>query len=95
MYLEEKAWFSEDYRFATITNGYLSKEKFGIVLESYFVKHDRVNESFHFYIQGDQENVFHLTEKQLNTRIVQKYDVCDRYKSEVIPKEEVKFYLYD
>ena len=50
MYLEEKAWFSEDYRFATITNGYLSKEKFGIVLESYFVKHDRVNESFHFYI---------------------------------------------
>ena len=42
MFLEEKAWFSEDYRFATITNGYLSKEKFGIVLESCFVKNDKV-----------------------------------------------------
>lgn len=42
MFLEEKAWFSEEYRFATITNGYLSKEKFGIVLESCFVKNDRV-----------------------------------------------------
>lgn len=41
-YLEEKAWFSEEYRFATITNGYLSKEKFSIVLESCFKNNDRV-----------------------------------------------------
>lgn len=42
MYLEEKAWVSSDYRFATITNGYLSKSKFSIVLESKIVKNDRV-----------------------------------------------------
>ena len=42
MYLEEKAWMSSDYRFATITNGYLSKAKFSIVLESKIVNNDRV-----------------------------------------------------
>ena len=40
-------------------------------------------------VQGDNDNVFNLTEKQKNERYVQRYDVCDRYKSEVIPKGEV------
>ena len=94
MFLEEKAWFSEDYRFATITNGYLSKEKFGIVLESCFVKNDKVItvlENPRMMEQGDKDNIFNLTEKQKNERIVQKYDVCDVYKGEVIPKAEVCF----
>ena len=43
MFLEEKAWVASDYRFATITNGYLSKSKFSIILESKIVKNDRVN----------------------------------------------------
>lgn len=36
-----------------------------------------------------QENLFNLSEKQLNERIVQHYDVCDQYKNEVIPPKEV------
>ncbi|KAK8790156.1 hypothetical protein WA588_000324 [Blastocystis sp. NMH] len=78
MFLEEKAWVSDDYRFATITNGFLSKSKFSFVLESKIVNHDK----------GTQENLFNLTEKQRNERIVQYYDVCDRYKNEVIPPNE-------
>ena len=41
MFLEEKAWVSDDYRFATITNGFLSKSKFSFVLESKIVNHDK------------------------------------------------------
>ena len=43
MFLEEKAWVSDDYRFATITNGFLSKSKFSFVLESKIVNHDKVS----------------------------------------------------
>ena len=42
MVLEEKAWITSDYRFATITNGFFTKSKFSFVLESKFVNHDRV-----------------------------------------------------
>lgn len=45
MFLEEKAWVSDDYRFATITNGFLSKSKFSFVLESKIVNHDKVSPS--------------------------------------------------
>ena len=38
-------WINSGYRFATITNGYLAKNKFSIVLESTFRNHERVGVS--------------------------------------------------
>ena len=34
--------------------------------------------------------MFNLTEKQLNARIVDRYDVCDVYKNEKVPNKEVR-----
>ena len=42
MTLVEEAWISDDYRFAVITNQFLSKDRFHIVLESKIINHDRV-----------------------------------------------------
>ena len=42
LFLEEKTWISSEYRFAIITFGCISKERFDIVLEMKFVNQDRV-----------------------------------------------------
>ncbi|CBK24652.2 uncharacterized protein [Blastocystis hominis] len=78
IFLEEKAWISSEYRFAIITFGCISKKRFQIVLEMKYVNQDR----------GTIENIFNLSEEQLKSRTVQHYDVCDAYKSEIIPDNE-------
>ena len=40
-------------------------------------------------MKGTIENIFNLSEEQLKSRTVQHYDLCDAYKSEVIPDNEV------
>ena len=42
MTLVEEAWTAPDYRFAVITNQFLDRKKFHIVLESKILNHDRV-----------------------------------------------------
>lgn len=42
MILEEEAWCSDDYRYSVFTNGYLSRQKFHIVLEMKILKNDKV-----------------------------------------------------
>lgn len=42
MTLVEEAWMADDYRFAVITNQFLNKDRFYIVLESKIINHDRV-----------------------------------------------------
>lgn len=44
---------------------------------------------FRVTVKGTIENIFNLSEEQLKSRTVQHYDVCDAYKSEVIPDNEV------
>ena len=46
MTLVEEAWMSDNYRFAVITNQFLSKDRFHIVLESKILNHDRVHVFF-------------------------------------------------
>lgn len=45
-------------------------------------------------VKGDIENIFNLSEEQLKSRTVQHYDVCDAYKSEIIPDNEVFKYTF-
>ena len=42
MILEEEAWCSDDYRYSVFTNGYLSRQKFHIILEMKILKNDKV-----------------------------------------------------
>lgn len=45
-------------------------------------------------VKGTIENIFNLSEEQLKSRTVQHYDVCDAYKSEIIPDNEVFKYNF-
>lgn len=42
MILEEQAWCSKDYRYSVITNGFLDRQKFHIVLEMKILNNDKV-----------------------------------------------------
>ncbi|CBK25476.2 uncharacterized protein [Blastocystis hominis] len=78
MILEEEAWCSDDYRYSVFTNGYLSRQKFHIILEMKILKNDK----------GENDNVFNLSEEEKKQRYVEFYDMCDVYKSETIPESE-------
>ena len=76
--LVEEAWCSPEYRFAVITNQYLDRNKFHIVLESKIINKD----------DGTQDNVFGLSDADKKARYVEFYDMCDAYKGEKIPENE-------
>ena len=78
MTLVEEAWCSSEYRFAVISNQYLDRNKFHIVLESKILNGD----------DGTSENVFGLSPADMKSRHVEFYDMCDVYKSEKIPASE-------
>lgn len=66
MTLVEEAWCSSEYRFAVISNQYLDRNKFHIVLESKILNGD----------DGTSENVFGLSPADMKSRHVEFYDMC-------------------
>ena len=78
MTLVEEAWCSSEYRFAVISNQFLDRNKFHIVVESKILNGD----------DGTSDNVFGLSDADMKSRYVEFYDMCDVYKSEKIPASE-------